>query len=77
MSQNKTIRIPASMILNSNIDNLTIITYAFLSVTKCSEPLNSFTVFHFCQFINKFITIRVLRKKTLEAKVLIFYIFEI
>jgi hypothetical protein len=53
MSQNKTIRVPASMILNSDVDNLTIVTYAFLSVTKCSEPLNSFTVFHFCQFINK------------------------
>ena len=53
MSQNKTIRIPASMILNSNIDNFTITTYAFLSVTKCPEQLNSFTIFHFCQFINK------------------------
>lgn len=53
MSQNKTIRIPASMILNSDVDNFTVATYAFLSVTKCSEQLNSFTTFHFCQFINK------------------------
>lgn len=53
MSQNKTIRIPASMILNSDIDNFTISTYAFLSITKCSEQLNSFATFHFCQFINK------------------------
>ena len=53
MSQNKTIRIPASMILNYDIDNFTIATYAFLSITKCSEQLNSFTTFHFCQFINK------------------------
>lgn len=53
MSQNKTIRIPASMILNSDVDNFTIATYAFLSITKCSEQLNSFTTFHFCQFINK------------------------
>lgn len=53
MSQNKTIRIPASMILNSDVDNFTIATYVFLSMTKCSEQLNSFTTFHFCQFINK------------------------
>ena len=53
MNQNKTIRIPASMILNSDVDNFTIATYAFLSITKCSEQLNSFTTFHFCQFINK------------------------
>ncbi len=53
MSQNKTIRIPASMILNSDVDNFTIATYAFLAMTKCSEELNSFTTFHFCQFINK------------------------
>ena len=53
MSQNKTIRIPASIILNSDFDNFTIAVYAFLSVTKCSEQVNSFTIFHFCQFINK------------------------
>ena len=53
MNQNKTIRIPASMIANPNIENFTIVTYVFLSVTKCSEQLNSFTTFHFCQFINK------------------------
>lgn len=53
MSQNKTIRIPASMITNPNIDNFTIITYTFLSVTKCSEQLNSFAISHFCRFINK------------------------
>ena len=35
------------------MDNFTIATYAFLSITKCSEQLNSFTTFHFCQFINK------------------------
>lgn len=53
MSQNKTIRIPASMIANPNIDNFTIVTYVFLSVTKCSEQLNSFAISHFCRFINK------------------------
>lgn len=53
MSQNKTIRIPASMIINPNIDNFTITTYTFLSVTKCSEQLNSFAISHFCHFINK------------------------
>ena len=66
MSQNKTIRIPASMILNSDVDNFTIATYAFLSITKCSEQLNSFTTFHFCQFINKNETSRI-RSSLLQA----------
>lgn len=66
MSQNKTIRIPASIILNADVDNFTIATYMFLSMTKCSEPLNSFTVFHFCQFIHKNESSRI-RNSLLQA----------
>ncbi len=41
------------MILNSELDDFTIATYAFLAITKCSEPLNSFAISHFCRFVNK------------------------
>ena len=53
MIQEKFIRIPASMILNPEVDDFTIAVYSFLTTTKCSEQLNSFAVSHFCQFINK------------------------
>lgn len=59
MIQEKFIRIPASMILNSKLSDFTIATYAFLYMTRCSEALNSFSIYHFCQFINKNETSRI------------------
>lgn len=47
------------MILNSEISDFTIATYAFLYMTRCSEALNSFSIYHFCQFINKNETSRI------------------
>ena len=41
------------MILNSELNDFTIATYAFLYMTRCSEALNSFSISHFCQFVNK------------------------
>lgn len=41
------------MILNSELNDFTIAAYAFLYTTRCSETLNSFSILHFCQFVNK------------------------
>ena len=41
------------MLLNAKLNDFTIVTYAFLYATRCSEALNSFSILHFCQFVNK------------------------
>lgn len=51
--KNYFVKIPATLITNPDIDNFTIATYMFLSSTKSSNALNSFTMFHFCLAANK------------------------
>jgi len=45
--------------MNLDLDDIVIAAYSFLSLTRCSEPLNSFTISHFCKFINKNETSRI------------------
>lgn len=45
--------------MNLDLDDIAITAYSFLSLTRCSESLNSFTISHFCKFINKNETSRI------------------
>lgn len=47
------ITVPASLITNPDIDDFTVATYVFLSITKSGNSLNSFSPLHFFSVVNK------------------------